>query len=49
MVSVEEYAHFQKLDDAYWVARAEAAEQRGQWVQHDEAMRLLTDRLKRPE
>ena len=49
MVSVEEYAHFQKLDDAYWVARAEAAEQRGQWVEHDEAMRLLTDRLKRPE
>ena len=49
MVSADEYEHLQKLEDAYWVARAQAAEQQGQWVGHDEAMRLLTDRLKRPE
>ncbi len=49
MVSAEEYEHFQKIEDAYWVARADAAEASGQWVNHDDAMRLLTDRLKQPE
>ena len=48
-LSPDEYEHFQRLDDAYWVARAQAAEVRGEWVGHDEAMRLLTERLKRPE
>jgi len=49
MVSAEEYEHLQRLEDAYWLARAEAAENRGQWVGHEEAMRLLAGRLKRPE
>lgn len=46
-VSPEEYAHFQRLDDAYWAARAQAAEAGGEWIGHAEAMRLLTERLKR--
>jgi prevent-host-death family protein len=49
MVPVEEYDHLQKLEDAYWIARAEAAESSGDWVSHEEATRLLADRLKRPE
>lgn len=48
-LSPEEYEHFQRLDDAYWAARAQAAEARGEWVRHDEAVRLLTERLRRPE
>jgi PHD/YefM family antitoxin component YafN of YafNO toxin-antitoxin module len=48
-LSREEYDHFQRLEDAYWVARAQAAEATGQWIGHDEAMRLLTERLKRAE
>lgn len=48
IVSADEFEHLQKLEDAYWAARAEAAEMRGEWVGQDEAMRVLTDRLKRP-
>jgi prevent-host-death family protein len=48
-LSREEYEHLQGLDDAYWAARAAAAEAKGEWVGHDEAVRLLTDRLTRAE
>jgi prevent-host-death family protein len=46
-VSPEEYEHLQRLEDAYWVARAAAAEAEGKWIGHEEAMRMLTDKLKR--
>jgi prevent-host-death family protein len=49
VMSAEEYEHLQRLEDAYWLARAQAAETRGQWVGHDEAMRSMTERLKRAE
>lgn len=49
MVSAEQFDHFQRLDDAYWVARAEAAEKDGQWIGHDGAMRILIQGLKRAE
>ena len=49
MMSAEEYEHLQRLEDAYWVARAEAAEARGQWVGHDDALRHLASRLKQPD
>lgn len=45
-LSPDDYEHFQRLDDAYWTTRAQAAEARGEWIGHDEAMRLLTDRFK---
>jgi prevent-host-death family protein len=48
-ISREEYEHLQRLDDAYWAARAQAAEATGEWIGHDEAVRLLTDRLRRGE
>ena len=48
-LSSDTFAHLQLLDDAYWVARAQAAEASGESVGHDEAMRLFTERLKRPE
>jgi PHD/YefM family antitoxin component YafN of YafNO toxin-antitoxin module len=48
VMSADEYDHLQGLEDAYWLARAETAESSGEWVGHDEAIRLLTDRLKRP-
>jgi len=47
VMSAAEYEHLQGLDDAYWKARAEAAEEAGQWVDSDKAMRILTSRLKR--
>ncbi len=47
VMSVEEYEELQGLVDAYWRARAEAAEAAGKWVEPDEAMRILTSRLKR--
>ena len=49
MLSAEEYEHLQRVEDAYWIARAEAAEARGQWLGPEETMRVLTERLKRPE
>lgn len=49
VLSVEEYEHLERLDDAYWIARADAAKASGEWIGHDEAMRLLTERLKQAE
>jgi antitoxin Phd len=49
LVSADEYDHLQRLDDAYWRARAEAAEATGEWVGTGDAMGLLTDRLKTSE
>lgn len=46
-LSPDEYEHFQRLDDAYCAARAQVAETRGEEAGHEEAMRLLTERLKR--
>jgi prevent-host-death family protein len=46
-VSPDEYEHLQSLDDAYWIARAVAAETEGRWIGHEEAMRVLTAKLKR--
>jgi prevent-host-death family protein len=46
-VSREEYEHLQSLEDAYWIARAVAAETQGRWIGHEEAMRVLTDKFKR--
>ena len=49
MVPAVEYNHLQKMEDAYWIARAQAAEASGEWVSTDEATRVLTERLKQPE
>jgi prevent-host-death family protein len=46
-LSVGEYEHLQSLDDAYWIARASAAEREGRVLGHEEAMRALTDKLPR--
>ena len=47
-LSPEAYDHLQRLEDAYWAVRAKAAEERGEWIGHEEAMRLLTEPLKQP-
>jgi hypothetical protein len=46
-ISADEYEHLERLDDAYWGARAEAAEREGRWLGHEEAMRALTEKLTR--
>jgi len=48
-LSPHEYDHLQKLEEAYWVGRAQAAEAGGEWVGAGEALKLLTDKLKRSE
>ena len=48
-LSPEEYEHLQRLEDAYWAARAKAAEERGEWIGHEEAVRMLTERFKPAE
>jgi prevent-host-death family protein len=45
LVSAEEFAFLQRLDDLNWIARATAAEAAGEWVSHEEAMALLLCRL----
>lgn len=49
VMSPVEYEHLQKLEDLYWIARAQAAEDCGEWVSHEEAVRLLSERLQRPQ
>lgn len=49
VMSPIEYEHLQKLEDLYWIARAQAAEASGQWVNHEEAVRVLTERLQLPQ
>jgi hypothetical protein len=48
-LSREEYEHLQRLEDAFWAARVQAAEASGEWIGHAEAMRILTERLKSAE
>ena len=48
ILSADEYDHLQRLEDAYWIGRAQAAEASGEWVGHEEATRLLSEHLKRP-
>lgn len=49
VLSPVEYEHLQRLEDLYWIARAEAAEAAGEWVGHDDAVRLLMSRLRQSE
>lgn len=46
VMSAAEYEHLQAMEDLYWVARAQAAEATGEWVSHDTALKMLTERLK---
>ena len=46
VLNADEYDYLQGLEDQYWIARAEAAEAGGEWISHDEAVRLLAARLK---
>jgi len=46
MLSASEYEYLQGLEDLYWVARAKAAEANGEWVSHEDTIRILTERLK---
>jgi prevent-host-death family protein len=49
VLSPIEYEHLLRLEDLYWIARAEAAEVAGEWVGHDDAVRLLAGRLRQSE
>ena len=49
MLLPTEYEHLLRLEDLYWIARAEAAEAAGEWVGHDDAVRLLASRLRQTE
>ncbi len=49
LLSWEEYEHLQSLEDAYWVAKARAAEESGEFLSHEESMKLLTALLIRAE
>ena len=46
LLSAVEYEYLQGMEDLYWVARAKAAEVSGEWISHDDAVRVLTERLK---
>ena len=45
VMSPSEFEHLQRLEDMYWIARAEAAEQAGEWIDHADAVKLLATRL----
>jgi prevent-host-death family protein len=45
LISARDYEFFQALEDFYWITRAREAEERGEWVGHEDSMRLLAKRL----
>jgi prevent-host-death family protein len=49
LMSWDEYEHLQATEDAYWAARAKAAEESGTFLGHEESMKLLNDLLNRAE
>jgi prevent-host-death family protein len=49
LLSAGEYEYLQNMEDLYWVARAQAAEAAGEWIGHEQAVKLLTERLQRPQ
>lgn len=49
LVSTEEFEYLQRLEDLYWIARARAAEAKGEWLSHDDAVKLLLEPLSRTE
>lgn len=49
VLSPAEYAHLQELDDQYWIARAQAAESDGEWIDHEQAMQHIATRLREAE
>ena len=48
-LSPQEYEYLAGLEDLYWVARAKAAEVNGEWVTHEDALKIITDGLKQPK
>jgi len=49
MLSGEEFEYYQALEDAYLGIQAEQAIERGDFVSHADAMRIINDRLARGE
>lgn len=49
LISWEEYEHLQALEDAYWIAKAKAAEASGEFLSHEESVKLLNELLMRAE
>lgn len=45
MLSPAEYEHLQQMEDLYWIARADAMRDSGEWVSGDEAIKILTQKL----
>ena len=49
LLSVEEYEHLQKLDDVYWTLRAEAGEDKGDWLGPEASEKFLQEILNAPD
>lgn len=45
LLSPVEYEWLQQMEDLYWIARAQASEAAGEWIDHDESVKLLTQQL----
>ena len=45
VVSAQDYEHFQRLDDAYWAARADAAFAKGDWLGFEESEAFTQEML----
>jgi hypothetical protein len=45
VLSAVEYEWLQKIEDLYWIARAQASEVAGEWIGHEESVKTLTQQL----
>ena len=49
VISPSEYAYLQQLEEKYWVARADAMKERGEWIDHDTAVQHIASKLRESE
>jgi len=49
VLSPSEYAYLQQLEEQYWIARADAVEESGEWIDHEEAIQHIAAKLREAE
>ena len=49
VLSPTEYAYLQQLEEQYWVARADAVLETGEWINHDIALAHIASKLREAE
>ncbi|MEZ6098436.1 MAG: hypothetical protein R3E01_05640 [Pirellulaceae bacterium] len=49
LLSPGEYAYLQQLEEQYWIARADAVKECGEWIDHETAIQHIAAKLSEAE